>query len=90
MIQYLNKAVCWLIGHDIHMRKHHPPDRAQTIFQVVCERCMESYGTKDVSHLQAAQINAKGLKIELEKWLINVIPERNKKRMYKKAKEMYG
>ena len=90
MIQFLNKAICWLIGHKIEMRRHYPPDRAETRFQVVCERCMQQYGVKTINHVQAQTVKSASVRADLENWLINVIPERTKKRMYKKAKEIYG
>ena len=83
-MKLITKAICWLIGHDVHLRIHKPrgDDHIESKLQAVCERCMESFGTRTASFFEP--------KSRTEAWLVKVLPERTKKRMYKKATELYG
>lgn len=82
MTQHQSNFICMAFGHDIHMRIH--PTRVETtkLLQVICKRCMKNFGQREAFQFEPPH--------KTEEWLIKVIPERNKKRLYKKVKELYG
>jgi hypothetical protein len=90
MIQSNNSFVCAIVGHDPHIRRHRLSDRNVERFQVLCERCMKDFGSKDFDMMVLMKGGIKAYKEEIEEWLESILPERNKKRLYKKAKELWG
>lgn len=69
---------CLIFGH-IPVMRFHKRSPVTNIVQVVCERCNKSFGQETI------QIHDNDT---LERFLVKVLPERNKKKMYKKSEDL--